>query len=194
MFRLFRFKKFLSTIILSLVSSALFSQEVEQIQIITYYPAPYGSYRDMQVHRALVVGDMQNYGYSFSNFSQGEIWVEDSVIFREHSSLPSGGENGEILYANNQFYYFDGSQWKDFGGSQIKIASGVAEHLWILVGAYFCKWIDLSSYNFTSPPHIIVSRSDTYGSGVISYSYVSATRFRICTSDGRTVYWLAIGY
>jgi hypothetical protein len=81
--------KILSLFILSLIlCSFLFAQET--ITITTYYPAPDGVFKDLEVKKSLAVGNITASSIgSVENLDQGEVWVEDSAIFEPKSGDPS---------------------------------------------------------------------------------------------------------
>lgn len=86
----------------------------EEFRITSYYPAPYGSYRDLEAKKSLSVGNISVAGMTVGDLSQGEVWVEDSVIFRGRDSDPLIPKEGEVIYnsaENTLKYSSDGSTW-----------------------------------------------------------------------------------
>lgn len=93
----------------------------EELHLTTYYPAPYGSYRQMQVQR-MAVGDTNGNGVLNANDqpgADGQIYAARSVILAPQSSLPADDiKEGEIVYndADNTFYGYNGAGWQRMGG------------------------------------------------------------------------------
>lgn len=78
-----------------------FYGSAEEITLTTYYPAPYGVYRDFETRR-MVVGD-------------DDMPTEDGIInFRGRPNNPTFTDVGAIYYnnVNNEFRYYDGSTWQ----------------------------------------------------------------------------------
>jgi len=104
-----------------LLSFSLFSQTNETLTITTYYPAPYGSYNELQTNK-LAVGDTNGDG-QLSAADQppanGQLYTARSVIYKPQSSLPAvNTRKGELIYDSitNNFKYYNGSKWKGLGG------------------------------------------------------------------------------
>ena len=82
-------------------------QQNEKITITTYYPAPYGIYRDLETRR-LVIGEdeMPN--------------VDGVVNFQGRDSNPSFTDDGALYYnaSSHEFRYYDGgtASWRGLGG------------------------------------------------------------------------------
>ena len=79
----------------------------ESITITTYYPSPYGSYKDLQTKR-LVIGD-------------DAMPDTDAVVnFQGLGSDPSFSHDGALYYSNvkHEFRYYDGgiAAWRRIGG------------------------------------------------------------------------------
>ena len=106
----------LSSFFFLFFSSLLFAQATEEqndtITITTYYPAPFGVYRDLRTKR-LVVGDdiVPN--------------VDGVVNFQGLENDPSFRNDGALYYNSSQhrFKYYDGStnDWKELGGGGVMI-------------------------------------------------------------------------
>ena len=114
----------LVTACLSLISD-VYPQTSEEITITTYYPSPYGVYDDLEARHGFAVGDIVTNGpfgvNSVDALDTGELWVEDSVIFRPLPDNPTSwtaGKEGELAYSDNndRHYYFNGTGWQGFGG------------------------------------------------------------------------------
>lgn len=93
--------------------SASSGEEKETLTITTYYPAPYGVYKDLDVKENVIVGDI-----SPSSEKEGELWVKEGVVFKSLDSLPECNSNlkGKMIYYNDKFRYCDGSNWEEVGG------------------------------------------------------------------------------
>jgi hypothetical protein len=113
---------FIFTSIIFLISPLIiFSQEesTEIITITTYYPSPYGAYRDLEAKKSLATGNITASSIgSVGNLAQGELWVQDSIIFEPKSGDPStwstiDAKEGELVYSDeeNTFYYYNGTGW-----------------------------------------------------------------------------------
>ncbi|MFH1245494.1 MAG: hypothetical protein V1662_03335 [Candidatus Omnitrophota bacterium] len=88
----------------------------ETYQITSYYPSPYGSYRDLETKKSLAVGNISSSAIgTVGALAQGEIWVEDSVIFKGQASDPAVDPNkaGEVIYNSTQgtLKYANGTAW-----------------------------------------------------------------------------------
>ncbi|MDD5347416.1 MAG: hypothetical protein PHT59_02235 [Candidatus Omnitrophica bacterium] len=105
------------------------SNATDSVTITTYYPAPYGVYKNMRLHPSqepqgaaaqrgtLYFNATTNQTYYFN----GSAWVPfnffANIQFNTAAVRPSDTE-GTVYYnvSSHQPEYFDGNQWKAFGG------------------------------------------------------------------------------
>ncbi|MDD3295885.1 MAG: hypothetical protein PHU64_00815 [Candidatus Omnitrophica bacterium] len=96
------------------------SQE-ESVTLTTYYPAPYGVYKDLEAKDGLVVGDISTGtgASSVGDLHQGELWVGKGLILNPQDSGPADGKTGELIYDESDkiLNFFDGSAWVAVGAS-----------------------------------------------------------------------------
>jgi len=106
---------FLAIISILFIPTLAFSQATppsENVTLTTYYPAPYGEYKEVSAFKLRLGGAPapQNDG---------------NVTFLPQTGNPdtktgafANGETGEVAYSStkNAFYYYDGSKWAGLGG------------------------------------------------------------------------------
>ena len=112
-------KRILLMVLVLLVASICCAQD-EEIEITTYYPAPYGDYISLQAD-SMAIGSGAT-----SPSTDGTI---NFSIIDDSSGAPNGTE-GSIYYSgqDDEFKFHDGSAttpWKPFGGGGIATASSV---------------------------------------------------------------------
>jgi len=96
-----------STVIISLLFFAFMFYSAafaEDITLTTYYPAPFGVYRELETRR-LVIGD-------------DDMPTVDGVVnFAGLPFIPAWNDPGALYYdgINNRFMYYDGSGWEQLG-------------------------------------------------------------------------------
>ncbi|MDD3295884.1 MAG: hypothetical protein PHU64_00810 [Candidatus Omnitrophica bacterium] len=93
----------------------------ESITLTTYYPAPYGVYKDLEAKDGLAVGDITT-GTGVLNVGdlhQGELWVEKGLILNPQDLDPADADSktGEVIYNKNDkvVKVFDGFNWSAVG-------------------------------------------------------------------------------
>ena len=105
-------KNILGWLFISLIFCRL-SPAADQITITTYYPSPYGVYKELRANK-MVIGD--------SDASSTPSPDTDGVVrFKGRGSDPAGADDTEpgALYYNttdNEFRYYDGTGWQTLGG------------------------------------------------------------------------------
>ncbi|MFH1246078.1 MAG: hypothetical protein V1662_06310 [Candidatus Omnitrophota bacterium] len=90
----------------------------EEITITSYYPSPYGVYRDLETKKSHAVGDIGSGSGTaginkVGDLAQGELWVEKGVIFKPQAADPAAAKKGELIYNSTEdtFKHFNGSAW-----------------------------------------------------------------------------------
>jgi hypothetical protein len=87
----------LACILAGLLTPLVYAQtnQTESLSIVTYYPAPYGVYRQLNVHR--------------------------SVIFNPQTNIAglANPQRGEMVYngSDDRFYHYNGTQWVPNSGA-----------------------------------------------------------------------------
>jgi len=98
----------LAILVLSVASICYAADETEEITLTTYYPAPYGTYEQLQSNR-LAIG------------SGAVMPTDDGVINLKPRDEPTSVSEGDIYYnsADHEFKYHDGTDWGSMvrGGS-----------------------------------------------------------------------------
>ena len=100
----------------------------EDISFTTYYPSLQGVYSGLSSEEAFAVGDISDSGTAAvdetTDLDQGEVFVEDSVIFKPKNAdpIPADSRAGSLIYndVEDMFKYYDGTQWKGFTGAAIE--------------------------------------------------------------------------
>ena len=111
----FIFNLFLSTACLAQ------SNYTESLTITTYYPAPYGVYRDLLARKSFAVGNFTS--NEVQALKPGQLQVEDSIVYKPRSDDPANwpktGPKGEMAYSSNKddMYFFNGATWKAIGSA-----------------------------------------------------------------------------
>jgi hypothetical protein len=113
-------KKHTLLIISFLLLFCCLSFAAEEITLSTYYPAPYGTYDELQAYR-LSVGDTNTDGILDANdmpTQDGQIYTARSIILKPQTGALSSPVKGELVYNNsdNSLYLYDGSSWVQQGG------------------------------------------------------------------------------
>ena len=96
----------------------------ESVTVTTYYPAPYGEYKEVSAYKLRLGGAPapQNNG---------------NVTFLPQAGDPdsktgafTNGQTGEVAYSStkNAFYYYDGSKWAGLGGTGTGPGSWVCQN------------------------------------------------------------------
>ena len=89
----------------------------ETLTITTYYPSPYGVYRNLEVKRGLAVGDItQGPLGSMDNLTSGQLYINNSVVLNALSTTPanSTGKAGQVIYvggSDKMLKFHDGNKW-----------------------------------------------------------------------------------
>jgi len=88
----------------------------ETITIGTYYPSPYGIYRDLEVKRRMAVGDASaeaKLGGDINNMREEQLYVGDSILLGGLSNDPATGEPGELIYnsADGLLKFHNQTRW-----------------------------------------------------------------------------------
>jgi hypothetical protein len=114
-------KKHTLLIISFLLLFCCLSFAAEEITLSTYYPAPYGTYDELQAYR-LSVGDTNTDGILDANdmpTQDGQIYTARSIILKPQTGALSSPVKGELVYnnSNDSLYLYDGSSWVQQGGS-----------------------------------------------------------------------------
>ncbi|MDD5347417.1 MAG: hypothetical protein PHT59_02240 [Candidatus Omnitrophica bacterium] len=119
------------------------SNATDSVTITTYYPAPYGVYKNMRLYpsqqpggTAVLRGTLYFNGTTNQTYYyNGSAWVPfnffQSIFLNPNAAKPPD-QKGQIYYnfATNQPEYFDGSTWKPFGtgtGGAAICGNGVCE-------------------------------------------------------------------
>ena len=128
-------------ILLSLTITAFAQGGNETITITTYYPSPYGVYRDLNAMKSFAVGNFTS--QEVQNLNPGQLQVKESIAVgdiaasdvaglkqgdllvkgglrltpRTQPPLGSPGKEGELAYYDGNLYVHDGSSWKIVSGS-----------------------------------------------------------------------------
>ena len=64
------------------------SNQSESLTITTYYPSPYGVYRNLEVKNGMAVGDItQSPLNSMNNLTSGQLYINNSVILNTLAPL-----------------------------------------------------------------------------------------------------------
>ena len=125
----------LSLVLLIPAISQAQSNYSETLTITTYYPSPYGVYRNLEVKRGLAVGDItQSSLGSMDNLTSGQLYINNSVILNTLSTTPANtsGKAGQVIYVNNttsgerMLKFHDGMKWVNatYTGYPIGTCSG----------------------------------------------------------------------
>lgn len=152
----------------------------EQFQITSYYPAPYGSYRDLETKKSLAVGDISVIGMTVGALSQGEVWVEDSVIFQGRDSDPPIPKEGEVIYnsaENTLKYSSDGATWTRVRSQCYVSYTGSCLAGYSNVGSagdwrYCRRQIGINNYYAFCPPGVTVCPDPAYSLQPVSGSAI----------------------
>jgi hypothetical protein len=107
-------KAFCSLFFVLACVSLAFSQNTEEITFTTYYPSPYGSYKELDTNR-LRIGNPSNPVSA------------DGVVRFNPINLTGACNEGEIYYDNvaHSFKYCDNNgAWKNLGGGRLKVIAG----------------------------------------------------------------------
>ena len=92
----------------------------ETLTITTYYPSPYGVYRNLEVKRGLAVGDITKGPLgSMDNLTSGQLYINGSVILNSlpGTPAPAFSKAGQVIYVNNttsgerMLKFHDGNAW-----------------------------------------------------------------------------------
>jgi hypothetical protein len=113
-------KKHTLLIISFLLLFCCLSFAAEEITLSTYYPAPYGTYDELQAYK-LSVGDTNSDGILDANDmppEDGQIYTARSIILKPQTAALINPVKGELTYnnADDRPYYYDGSSWVALGG------------------------------------------------------------------------------
>jgi len=114
-------KKHTLLIIFFLLLFYCLSFAAEEITLSTYYPAPYGTYDELQAYK-LAVGDTNSSGTLDAGDMPpevGQIYTARSIILKPQTGVLINPVKGELTYnnADDSLYVYDGSSWAALGGS-----------------------------------------------------------------------------
>jgi hypothetical protein len=93
------------------------SNSSETLTITTYYPSPYGVYRNLEVKRGMAVGDITKGPLaSMDNLKSGQLYINNSVVLNTLPTTPadSNGTAGQVIYVggtDKMIKYHDGIRW-----------------------------------------------------------------------------------
>ena len=76
----------------------------ETLTITTYYPSPYGVYRNLEVKSGLAVGDItQGPLNSMDNLTSGQLYINNSLVLNSlpGTPVPAFSKAGQVIYVNN---------------------------------------------------------------------------------------------
>ena len=108
----------LSIIFVAVASVFAQSNTTESLTITTYYPSPYGVYRNLEVKKGLAVGGS---GFAtVSSLKEGQLFLNNSVLLNPHTNTPTSGNEGEVIYvAGNEhmFKFHNETSWVNLTGS-----------------------------------------------------------------------------
>ena len=90
-----------------------------KVELTTYYPAPYGEYKDLKSKKLATGDDLPS--------------REGDMRLQAHETDPTTwdpGEEGQIAYSNvtHKLYYFDGTNWVESGGGGGVLGAPTATH------------------------------------------------------------------
>jgi hypothetical protein len=181
----------------------------EEITITTYYPSPYGSYDELQSNK-MAVGDVDGDGVLTASDqpNRGGAIAFESQLGDPTTWFP--GKAGELVFSSmhNSFYYYDGTNWKEFGAagwyvpSSVKLTTAThngnfggyqAMHNWIQLngcqGYHVCDSVELTRYVQMngSPPF---AQSGWFNSGL---SYVTGWVGGFCSGSTDCMGWRSAG-
>ena len=145
-------KLLLVILVLSVASICYAADETEEITLTTYYPAPYGTYEQLQSNM-LAIG------------SGAAMPTDDGVISFEPRDEPTGVAEGDIYYnsVDHEFKYHDNSNWNSLAaggvpsGTVVAFAGSTAPSEWLL-----CNGAAVSRSTYSN---LLAAIGTTYGSG-----------------------------
>jgi hypothetical protein len=92
-------------------------QNNETLTIVTYYPSPYGVYRNLEVRRGLAVGNITGSSVgSMANLNPGQLFINNSMILNPLLTTPtdSEGKEGQLIYVGgttNMLKFHNDTTW-----------------------------------------------------------------------------------
>ena len=110
----------LSLVLLIPAISQAQSNYSETLTITTYYPSPYGVYRNLEVKRSLAVGDITKGPLgSMDNLTSGQLYINNSLVLNSlpGTPAPAFSKAGQVIYVNNatsgerMLKFHDGNAW-----------------------------------------------------------------------------------
>ncbi len=103
--------------------SFVFAQEIEEIRIVTYYPAPYGSYTELRSQR-MAIGD--NYSNSASYEWGSTISSSADLVVEGNVGIGTAEPIGTLVVGNNvSGLGIGGNSWISVGLSGARNVSGI---------------------------------------------------------------------
>ena len=104
----------------------------ETLTITTYYPSPYGVYRNLEVKSGLAVGDItQGPLGSMDNLTSGQLYINNSLVLNSLAGTPAPAfsKAGQVIYVNNatsgerMLKFHNGNVWMNATGYPACIAN-----------------------------------------------------------------------
>ena len=98
------------------------SNYTESLTITTYYPSPYGVYRNLEVKSGLAIGDITKGPLgSMNNLTQGQLYINGSVILNSLSTYPpTPWRAGQVIYyvggGEKMLKFCNGTDWVNATG------------------------------------------------------------------------------
>ena len=91
--------------------------EQDSLSITTYFPSPKTAYKDLEVKKKLVVGNISQSGNtkldSIGELKNGQVYIGHSIVFSKEPTWPNNHKKGEIIYNvdHHKLQFYNGTAW-----------------------------------------------------------------------------------